>query len=76
MKDLLKDLDRITADPAVHGGRPVIRGTELTVNEVLRCLATHESVPAVLEAYPQLTAEDVEQAIRYAAARAAQLFGE
>ncbi|MCB1056026.1 MAG: DUF433 domain-containing protein, partial [Acidobacteria bacterium] len=46
------------------------------VNEVLKCLATHESVPAVLEAYPQLTAEDVEQAIRYAAARAAQLFGE
>lgn len=76
MKDDIKDLDRITADPEIQGGRPVVRGSGVTVNEILKSLATHESVAAVLEAYPQLTAEDVEQAIRYAAARAAELFGE
>lgn len=76
MKDDVSSLDRIVAEPGVCGGRPRIRGSEITVSEVLRILATRQSVAAVLETFPQLDPEDVEQAIRYAAARAAELFGE
>lgn len=76
MSDLPTDLDRIVADAKVCDGRPHIRGSEITVNQVMQVLATRQSVAAVVEAFPDLEPEDVEQAIRYAAGRAAELFGE
>lgn len=76
MSDQPPVLDRIVADPKVCEGRPHIRGSEITVNQVMQVLAARQSVAAVLEAFPDLEPEDVEQAIRYAAGRAAELFGE
>jgi len=60
-------LDRITINPQVCLGQPTIRGMRITVSVVLKMLAGGKSLPEVLEAYPELEAEDVQQAIQYAA---------
>ena len=60
-------LDRITFDPEKMSGRPCIRGLRLPVDTVLRCLASGMSVDEVLEAYPDLQREDVQQALEFAA---------
>lgn len=60
-------LDRIVSDPRVCLGQPTIRGTRITVSVILRMLAGGRSVDEVLDAYPELEAEDVRQAMRYAA---------
>ena len=59
--------DRITSDPAVLGGKPVIKGTRISVEMVLEWLASGAGPSEIVQAYPHLTPEDVEQAIRYAA---------
>ena len=60
-------LDRITIDPEICLGQPTIRGTRITISVILKMLANDKSITEVLEAYPELEAEDVHQAIRYAA---------
>ena len=65
----MKTLDRITQDPLVMGGKPCIRGMRITVGTVVGLLAAGESREAILRAYPYLEAEDIEQALRYAAWR-------
>jgi uncharacterized protein (DUF433 family) len=59
--------DRIEISPKVMMGKPVIRGTRLTVELILRKLSEGASETDLLEAYPKLTREDVQAAIRYAA---------
>jgi len=51
--------DRITLDPAICNGRPVVKGTRITVQTVMEFLAAGDSVADVLEEYPSLTREDV-----------------
>lgn len=51
--------ERIESDPAVCGGRPVIKGTRLTLEFVLGLKAAGWSEAAVLENYPQLREEDL-----------------
>jgi uncharacterized protein (DUF433 family) len=51
--------DRITLDPAICNGRPVVKGTRITVQTVMEFLAAGDSVDDVLEEYPSLTREDV-----------------
>jgi len=63
----VKRLDRITVDPNVCLGQPTIRGTRITVSVILKMLAAGKSIQEVLEAYPELEAEDIYQALRYAA---------
>ena len=63
----MKKLDRITVDPNVCLGQPVIRGTRITVSVILKMLASGKSIQDVLEAYPELEEEDIRQAIKYAA---------
>lgn len=63
----MEKLDRITVDPNICLGQPTIRGMRITVSVVLKMLASGRSVQEVLEAYPELEAEDVQQAIKYAA---------
>ncbi|GLV47161.1 hypothetical protein TJA_03350 [Thermus sp. LT1-2-5] len=58
---------RIVVDPEVMGGKPVVAGTRITVEEILRRLAAGESPEAILEAYPHLTPEGLRAALRYAA---------
>lgn len=60
-------LDRITANPNVCLGQPTIRGMRITVSVILKMLAAGKSIQEVLEAYPELEVEDVQQAIEYAA---------
>ncbi|HEX4160507.1 MAG TPA: DUF433 domain-containing protein [Rhizomicrobium sp.] len=69
MEDLLK---RIVIDPEVMVGKPVIKGTRITVEHIMRELATGASTQEVLELYPHLTADDVRAALAYAAARLAE----
>ena len=57
-------LDRITIDPEICLGQPTIRGTRITVSVVLKMLANDKSIEEVLDAYPELEAEDLNQAIR------------
>ena len=59
--------DRIEINPKVMMGKPVIRGTRLTVELILRKLSEGASEPELLEAYPKLKREDIHAAIRYAA---------
>jgi len=59
--------DRIEIDPKVMLGKPVIRGTRIPVELVLRKLAEGATEPDLLDAYPRLTREDIQAAIGYAA---------
>ncbi len=65
----MKDLDRITLDPAVMGGKPCIRGLRVTVGTIVGLLASGRSHDEILKAYPYLEAEDISQALSYAAWR-------
>jgi uncharacterized protein (DUF433 family) len=59
--------DRIEINPRVMMGKPVIRGTRITVELVLRKLSEGASENDLLEAYPRLTREGLQAAIGYAA---------
>jgi uncharacterized protein (DUF433 family) len=59
--------DRIEIDPKVMMGKPVIRGTRITVELILRKLSAGATEADLLDAYPRLTRADVQAAIRYAA---------
>jgi uncharacterized protein (DUF433 family) len=59
--------DRITLSPDVMQGKPVIRGTRITVDLILRKLAEGASEADILDAYPHLTRDDVRAALAYAA---------
>ena len=59
--------DRITIAPDVMQGKPVIRGTRITVDLILRKLAEGASESDLMEAYPHLTIEDIRAALAYAA---------
>lgn len=56
----------IVIDPAVCNGRPVVRGTRITVQTVMDFLAAGDSVDDVLEAYPSLNREQVLACIEWA----------
>ncbi len=65
----MAQIDRITLDPAVMGGKPCIRGQRVTVGMVLGLLAAGRSRDEILRAYPYLEAEDIDQSLAYAAWR-------
>ena len=60
-------MDRITYDPTVLGGKPIIKGTRISVQFILELLAAEMSVDGILAEYPHLVREDVLAAINYAA---------
>jgi uncharacterized protein (DUF433 family) len=66
----MKTLKRITFDPAVMGGRPCIRGLRVTVGTIVGLLASGHSREEILKLYPYLEAEDINEALAYAAWRA------
>jgi len=59
--------DRIEINPKVMLGKPVIRGTRITVELILRKLGEGAREADLLDAYPRLTREDIQAAIAYAA---------
>ncbi len=66
----MEGFPRITVDPEICGGRPCIRGLRFPVSRLLGLLAAGETKETILEAYPYLEADDIAEALRYAAALA------
>lgn len=65
----MKSMDRITIDPSVMGGKACIRGMRVSVGTVVGLLAAGRSTSEILEAYPYLESEDIDQSLAYAAWR-------
>lgn len=59
-------LARITVNPQIFGGKPIIRGRRLAVEHVLGMLAAGDSPETILEGYPWLEPEDVRACLVYA----------
>ena len=59
-------LDRITVDPAIFGGKPIIRGMRLAVEHVLGMLAAGDTPERLLEEYPFLEPADIQACLTYA----------
>ncbi len=60
-------MDRIDVNPAICGGKPVIRGTRILIRNILAMIAGGYTVDRVLQSYPELTREDLNAAFEYAA---------
>jgi uncharacterized protein (DUF433 family) len=60
-------LERVTADPAVCGGKPCIRGTRIDIAILLDALAEGLTPEEIVDHYPSLTVDDVRAAVAYAA---------
>lgn len=65
----MNQLKRITFDPAMMGGKPCIRGMRVTVGTIVGLLAAGRTEQEILKAYPYLEAEDLREALAYAAWR-------
>ena len=58
---------RVKADPTIHHGEPCIAGTRVAVSVIVGSIADGDSTAQIIASYPQLTIEDVQAALRYAA---------
>jgi uncharacterized protein (DUF433 family) len=63
MKSLL---DRISMDPEICNGKPIIRGMRITVSTILDFLASGESIENILDAYPLLDKNDIMACLEFA----------
>ncbi len=59
--------ERIISDPNILRGKPIIKGTRISVELILRKLSEGMSIEELLEAYPNLTKEDILAALSYSA---------
>ena len=59
-------LKRITVNPKIFGGKPIIRGRRLAVEHVLSMLAAGDTAETILQGYPWLEKEDVQACLVYA----------
>jgi uncharacterized protein (DUF433 family) len=64
--DDTKLLARITADPQIFGGKPIIRGMRISVELILSLLAQDQTYEELLEDYPDLEHDDIRACIAYA----------
>lgn len=64
--DEKKLLERITVDPKIFGGKPIIRGRRLAVEHVLGMLAAGDTQETLLQGYTWLEAEDIRACLAYA----------
>ncbi len=67
------DLDRITFDPQMMGGKPCIRGMRVTVGTIVGLVASGITFENILIAYPYLEIDDIKQALSYAAWRSEEI---
>lgn len=70
MGDFPMVFGRISVDPEVCGGKPTIRGLRFPVSRLLGLLAAGETIDSILESYPYLEREDIQEALHYAASLA------
>lgn len=61
--------ERIVMDPEIRGGKPIVRGTRITVYDVLEYLAGGMSEDQILSDFPDLSREDIRACLAFAAAR-------
>lgn len=59
-------LSRITTDPNIFGGKPILRGRRIAVEHILDMLAAGDDPTTILEGYPFLEAEDIQACLVYA----------
>jgi len=59
---------RIIVDPEVMAGKPIIKGTRIPVDLIVRLMAQGLTIQEILEDYPRLTKEDIKAALEYVAA--------
>lgn len=59
-------LQRITVNPQIFGGKPIVRGRRLAVEHVLSMLAAGDDFESILEGYPWLEREDIQACLVYA----------
>src|ERR1700680_4665088 len=59
-------VDRIVSIPGVVGGKPIVRGTRIPVELVLKYLAAEPDINVLFEAFPHLTREDVQACLAFA----------
>lgn len=64
--DEQKLLERITVNPGIFGGKPIIRGRRLAVEHVLGMLAAGDTPELLLQGYPWLEKEDIQACLVYA----------
>jgi uncharacterized protein (DUF433 family) len=64
----ISDNERITIDPSICNGRPIIRGKRITVQTILEFLAAGDTNEDILNQYPSLEAEDIKAVLEFAAA--------
>ena len=69
----MSELNRITFNPAVMGGKPCLRGLRVTAGVLVGLVASGYSHADILELYPYLEAEDIDQALSYAAWRVEEI---
>ncbi|TPQ24853.1 DUF433 domain-containing protein [Methylomonas koyamae] len=69
----MKNFQRITFNPSLMGGRPCIRSLRVTVGTVVGLVASGYSVQQILDLYPYLEADDITEALRFAAWRAEEI---
>jgi uncharacterized protein (DUF433 family) len=66
MMDEQKLLERITVNPRIFDGKPILRGRRLAVEHVLGMLAAGDTIETIMEGYPWLEVEDVRACLVYA----------
>ena len=66
-QEVTKTFDRITFDPQIMGGRACIRGMRIPVSVIVGQIAHGAGFEEILNGYPDLEREDIQQAIEYAA---------
>ena len=69
----MKNLDRITFNPDVMGGKPCLRGLRVTVGTIVGRRASGQSNADILQLYPYLEQEDIQQSLAYAAWRVEEI---
>ncbi len=69
----MAQLDRITLDPQVMGGKPCLRGMRVTVGTVVGLIASGATPEEILADYPYLEREDISAALSYAAWRVEEI---
>lgn len=65
-------MTKIITDPKIMLGKPIVAGTRITVEQILRLLAQKLTVKEILDDFPQLTETDLKAAVGYAAKKVAK----
>ena len=68
------NIERIVINPEVRSGKPIIRGTRITVTDILEYLAGGISVEEILLDFPDLNLENIQAVLAFAAERERRLF--